>query len=94
MVLMNVSAGQQGRCRHRKQTCGHSGGRRGRDELREQQETHILPYVKQIASGNSLCDAGSPKLVLCDNLEGWDGVGGGKEVQKGGGICISKADSC
>ena len=36
MVLMNLSAGQQRRHRHRKQTCGHSGGRRGRDELREQ----------------------------------------------------------
>ena len=23
------------------------------------------------------------QLVLCDNLEGWDGVGGGKEVQEG-----------
>ena len=30
---------------------------------------------------------------LCDNLEGWDGEGGGKEVQEEGGICISMADS-
>ena len=22
--------------------------------------------------------------MLCDNLEGWDGAGGGKEVQEGG----------
>ena len=27
MVLMNLIAGQQGRRRHREQTCGHSGGR-------------------------------------------------------------------
>ena len=33
--------------------------------------------VKQIASGNLLCDAGSSNLVLCDYLEGWDGVGTG-----------------
>ena len=33
------------------------------------------------------------KSVLCDNLEGWDGVGGEKEVQQGGDICISMADS-
>ena len=33
-------------------------------------------------------------MVLCDNLEGWDGVGGGREVQEGGDICILKADSC
>ena len=44
-------------------------------------ETHILPYIKQIASGNLLCDAESSNPVLCDNLEGLDGVGGGREVQ-------------
>ena len=33
-------------------------------------------------------------LVLCDNLEGWDGVGGGREVQEGGDMCIPMADSC
>ena len=30
---------------------------------------------------------------VCINLEEWDG-GGGKEVQKGGDICIPVADSC
>ena len=35
MVLMNLSAGQQWRCRLRKQTCGHRAGRRGWDELTE-----------------------------------------------------------
>ena len=30
--------------------------------------------------------------MLCDNLEGWDGVGGGSEFQEGGDI--SMADSC
>ena len=34
-----------------------------------QDETYTLPYVKYIAS-----------LGLCDNLEGWDGEGGGEEV--------------
>ena len=33
-------------------------------------------------------------LVLCDNLEGWDNVGGRKEVQGGGDICKPIADSC
>ena len=32
--------------------------------------------------------------VLCDNLEGWDGVGDGREVQEGWDICIAMADSC
>ena len=31
---------------------------------------------------------------LCNNLEGWDGEEGGREVQKGGNICIPMADSC
>ena len=30
---------------------------------------------------------------LCDNLEEWDGMGGGSEVQEGGDICILRADS-
>ena len=33
------------------------------------------------------------KQELCIKLEGWDGVGDGREVQKGGNICISMADS-
>ena len=28
------------------------------------------------------------------NLEGWDGEGDGREVQKGEGICTCKAASC
>ena len=27
MVLMNLLSGQQWRCRHREQTCGHKGGK-------------------------------------------------------------------
>ena len=31
---------------------------------------------------------------LCDNLEGWDGEGDGREVLEAGDICIPVADSC
>ena len=31
--------------------------------------------------------------MLCYNLEEWDGVGGGREVQEGGDIWIPVADS-
>ena len=31
---------------------------------------------------------------LCDNLKGWDGLGGGKEVQEGGDVCTPMTDSC
>ena len=59
MVPMILLAGQQQRRRHREQTCRHSGGRRGRDELKSNTETYVLSYVKQIARENVLCEAGS-----------------------------------
>ena len=34
------------------------------------------------------------KQGLCINLEGWDGEGKGREVQKGGDMRIPMADSC
>ena len=34
------------------------------------------------------------KQGLCINLEGWDGEGDEREVQKGRDICIPMADSC
>ena len=34
------------------------------------------------------------KQGLCINLEGWDGAGDGREVQKGRVIFIPMADSC
>ena len=39
-------------------------------------------------------DSESSNQVLFGNLEGWDGVGGGREVQEGGDICVHMADSC
>ena len=32
--------------------------------------------------------------LLCDNLERCNGVGGGREAQEGGDMCIPMADSC
>ena len=34
------------------------------------------------------------KLGLCNNLEGCDGEGDGREAQEGGDICVPMADSC
>ena len=34
------------------------------------------------------------KRELCISLEGWGGEGDGREVQKGGDICIPMADTC
>ena len=50
-------------------------------------ETYIA-ICKIRESGNLPYDAGSLNLVLCDNLEEWDGVGGVKGIQEGGEIYI------
>ena len=34
------------------------------------------------------------KQGLCISLAGWDGEEEGREVQEGGDICITMADSC
>ena len=41
-----------------------------------------------MAQWSLLYDAGSSNWVLCNNLEGWDGVRGEREVQEEGGIGI------
>ena len=83
MVLMNIFAGMKWRHRHRElvDTVGEGVGETNGDSSIE---THTLPYIKQIASGNLLCDTGSSNLVLCDKLDGWNGVGARKEVQEEG----------
>ena len=46
-------------------------------------ETCIIPYMKQIASPDSMQDTGCVGLVHWDDLEGWYGEGGGRGVQVG-----------
>ena len=46
-------------------------------------ETCIVSYVKRIASPGSMHDTGCSGLVHWDDPEGWDGEGGGREVQDG-----------
>ena len=47
-------------------------------------ETCILSYVKRIASPGSMHDTRHSKPVHWDNPKGWDGEGGGRQVQDGG----------
>ena len=54
---------------------------------------HILPYVKYIASGNLLYVAGKPKPVLCEDLEGWDGVEQGERFKRERDLCMPGAES-
>ena len=39
------------------------------------------------------CMAKKVKQGLCINLDGWDGDGDGREVQKEGDVCTPMADS-
>ena len=49
-------------------------------------------------NGNLLYDSGNYnsnyRLELYNNLERWEELGGGREVQQGGGICIPMVNSC
>ena len=46
-----------------------------------------------MTSESLIYDTGHPKPVLCNNLEGWGGEGGGREVQDGGDTCVPMTDS-
>ena len=75
MVQINLSSGQEQRCRSRDWTCGHDGAGGG---VRWLVRLTLIPYcVRQKASGNLLCSAGS------------SAQGTGMESQEGGDICES-----
>ena len=46
-------------------------------------ETHIISYMKQVASPGSMHDTRCLGLVHWDDPEGWYGEGGGRRVQDG-----------
>ena len=80
MVLMNLLAGQQWRGRHREQTGRHEA-EEGEDGTNEEScvETFTtgckIDHQWEFAVLLREC-----KPELCDDLEGWDGVGGGREA--------------
>lgn len=41
-----------------------------------------------------LHDSGNSDLVLCNNMEGWDGVGGGGRFMREDTYVIPMTDSC
>ena len=71
------------------------GERAGEGELygKSDAETYIT-ICKIDSQGEFALWLRKLKQGLCINLEGWDGEGDGREVQKGGDICTSMADSC
>lgn len=56
-------------------------------------ETHTFTVCKRDNSGHLLCDTGNQSQPVLDNLGGWDGEGGGTEVQERD-TCIPMASSC
>ena len=84
-VLMNILQGGNGDADAENRLADTAGEGEGGTNGEGSSETDMLPYVKQRASGNLLYVAGSSDLVLCANLEGWEGVGGEREVQGSGG---------
>ena len=94
MVLKDLLMGQQWRNRHRQQTYGH-GERGGEGEMyrKSNMETYIT-ICKIDSQWKFAVWLKKLKQWVCINLVGWDGEGIGREVQKGGDICIPMADSC
>ena len=57
-------------------------------------QKHKLPHVKQTATGNVLHDTGAHIRFSLTTRGEVDGVGGSREVQESGDICIPMVDSC
>ena len=70
MVMTILHARQQGDTDVKNRLLDSVGEGEGRMICENNPETYSLSYVKQIASGSLMCDAGHPKPVLCDSLEG------------------------
>ena len=94
MVLLNLSAGQQGRRRHREQMCRHSWESTGWGQWTEQHVNRYTAICEIDSQRGFALRLGELKPRLCDNLEGWDGLGGGREAKERGGICMPTTDSC
>ena len=72
MVLMNLFAEKEWRCRYREQSCRHSGRRKEWDKWRKQ---HQHMYTSMCKTGSWLeaaIEHRKPSLALCDDLERWD----------------------
>ena len=82
MVLKDLFTGQQWRNRHREQTYGQEErGGEGETYEKSNMETYITIFKIDSQQEFAIWFR-KLKQGLCISLEGWDGVGYGKEVQK------------
>ena len=94
MVLKNLFTGQQWRHRHGEQAYGH-GEKGGEGEMYGKSNVETYITTCKIESQQEFAVwLWKLKQGLCINLVGWDGEGDGREVQRGGDICIPVAESC
>ena len=77
MVLINLFAGMEWKCRCREWTCGHWGwgGEEGTN-LESSIDIYTLSCVKQIVGRCYI--AQRAQLVLCDDLDRWNGGEGSR----------------
>ena len=87
MVRKNLFTGQQWRNRHREQTYGH-GERGGDGEIYGESNMETYITICKIDRQQVAVWLRKLKPGLCINLEGWDGLGDERDVQKGEDICI------
>ena len=92
MILKYLFTGQQWRNRCREQTWTWGGGEG--DMYRKSNMQTYITICKIDRQQEFAVWLRKLKQGLCINLEGWNGEGDGREVQKGGDICIPMADSC
>ena len=87
-VLKNLLTGQQWRNRHKEQAYGHEE-RGGEGEMYGKSSMETCITICKIDSQWKFAIwLRKLKQGLCINLEGWDGEGDGKEVQKAGEIYV------
>ena len=80
--------------RHKEQTCG-LGERGGVGEMYGKSNVETYMTICKIDSQREFAvRLRKFKQGLCINLEGWDREVDGREIQKGGDICISMVDFC
>ena len=71
------------------------GGKKGEGEMYGESNREIYNTIWKIDSQWEFAIwLRELKQGPCDNLEGWDGEGDGREVQEGGLMGVPMADSC
>ena len=81
MVMITLCARQQNRHRCIEQSFGLCGRGSGGMIWENDIKTCIISYMKRVTSPGSKEDTARFGLVHCDDTEGWNREGGGREVQ-------------